>query len=253
MVVLLGLTLSVIYSVVLLGVEKTAMSLNVLGGRLVEVVLPVEIFAQDLSFGSPSNNKLTFSSSALSSIINEELNYSEIIAPMIVPTNGIAGHEDFLYLPGKHPGIDIWTSMEGTGLPGRRHGYPVYSACTGVVSHYKSSNEELEIICDPLPDIYAKLVPSLKVKVLYSHLGDGETGESFHKLKVGEKLIKGEFIGYQGNKSSFVPENRVVHLHFGVYDLSSRGQTPPPLDPMYYIGVDTHKVGQSFSIDNNQL
>lgn len=253
-VLVFGLSLSIGYSVLILGKQRTLMSVNVLGGRLIELVLPVEIFAQDLAYGKTFLNNDYFDTEAgLFESSYPKLDYTEVSAPMFIPTNGIVGHKDFLYLPDTHPGIDIWTNLKGTGLDGRRHGYPVYSACTGTVVHYKPSNEELEINCDPLPEYYSKYVPSLKVKILYSHLGDGETGESFHELRIGQKLKKGQFIGYQGNRSSFVPENRVVHLHFGVYDLSAKKSPAPPLDPMYYIGVDTHTVGQIFSIDNNSL
>lgn len=253
-VVIVGFSLSIGYSLLILGKQRTYMSVNVLGGRLIGLILPVEIFAQDLAYGKTLINNDNFDHQVgLFENYEAKLDYTEVKAPMIVPTNGIVGHKDFLYLPDKHPGIDIWTNLKGTGLDGRAFGYPVYSACTGRVSSYKPSNEEVEIVCDPLPDYYSKYVPSLKVKILYSHLGDGSTGESFHELKMGQKLKKGEFIGYQGNKSSFVPENRVVHLHFGVYDLSAKKSPAPPLDPMYYVGVDTHTVGQLFSIDKNSL
>lgn len=253
-VLFFGLSLSLGYSLLIIGRERTFLSVNVLGGRLIELVLPVEVFAQDLAYGKTLlNNNFLDNEVRLFERYEPKLDYTEVKAPMFVPTNGIVGHNDFLFLPEKHPGIDIRTNMKGTGLDGRNYGYPVYSACTGTVSHYKPANEEVEINCDQLPEYYSKHVPSLKVKILYSHLGDGATGESFHELKMGQRLKKGEFIGYQGNKSSFVPENRVVHLHFGVYDLSSKISPAPPLDPMYYIGVDTHTVGQIFSIDNNSL
>lgn len=250
-IIIFGLCLSFVYSIVLLGPGNTVDSINVLIGRAISIILPSEVYAHDMNFlGFPSD---------ITSIINGDLiisspkNYTseELMYPMIVPTNGIAGHGNFLYLPDIHPGIDIWTNQNGSGLPGKKHGYEVFSACSGVVSHYKEPNEEIEIICDRISDTFKDTVPSLNVKILYSHLGDGETGESFHKLKVGQRVEKGELVGYQGHKSSFAPENRVIHLHFGVYDLSGKKSPPPPLDPMYYIGIDTHKVGQIFNSGSN--
>lgn len=252
LVVICGFSLSVFYSVALLGFENTYRSVTTLGGRAISLVLPVEQFFHNEGYkkvvdSTASNIGTNFSVKGYTGYIDDELS-----PPFIVPTNGIAGHKNFLYLPEIHPGIDIWTNTNGSGLNNAKQGYPVYAACSGNVAHYKPGNEEIEIKCDPIPEAYKDKVPSLNVKILYSHLGDGESGESFHQLKLGQRVEQGEFVGYQGNKSSFAPENRVVHLHFGVYDLSARQSPPPPLDPMYYIGVDTHKVGQMFYTDLEQ-
>ncbi len=217
-----------------------------MGGRVVSIILPVDKFLHNQSFRKVVDTSITNSGRVFSVEGYRGYKDDELSPPFLVPTNGVAGHKNFLYLPEIHPGIDIWTNMDGTGLNKTKMGYPVYSACSGYVANYKPANEEIEIRCDTLPEAYRGKVPSLNVKILYSHLGDGETGEAYHQLKLGQRVEKGELVGYQGNKSSFAPENRVVHLHFGVYDLSSRQSPPPPIDPMFYIGVDTHKVGQMF-------
>lgn len=247
-IILFGLSLSLVYSILFFGINNTVDSINVLIGRAIATVMPSDLFAQNITFIDFARDVTTSSLLGDFMISNPKgLSAEEIKYPMIVPTNGIAGHKNFLYLPEIHPGIDIWSNKDGSGIPGKNHGYEVLAACSGVVAHYKEPNEEIEIVCDRLPETFRNLVPSLDVKILYSHLGDGETGESFHTLKVGQRLEKGDFVGFQGDKSSFAPENRVIHLHFGVYDLSAKKSPPPPLDPMYYIGVDTHKVGQIFN------
>ena len=252
LVVILGLSLSMVYSVALLGVGNTIDSINIIRLRAISLISPVDVYAHTSPFPkiikefSLNSGTSDFQIKRTNNFKSEEYKY-----PMMVPTNGIAGHRNFLYLPDIHPGIDIWTNMDGSGLNGNKQGYPVVSACSGKVAHYKEPNEEIEIICDKIPDYFKESVPSLRVKILYSHLGDGATGESYHSLKVGDRVEKGQVVGFQGNKSSFAPENRVVHLHFGVYDLSTRISPPPPLDPMYYIGIDTHTVGEKFiSIKN---
>lgn len=247
-IVIFGLCLSLVYSIVLFGVQNTFDSINILVGKTISFVLPSEVFAHYKPFTDKSN-RTELSSSINQLYLDTDKNYisENLMYPMSVPTSGIAGHKNFLYLPEIHPGIDIWTHADGKPLENEKYGNKVVSACTGRVSHYKEPNEEIEITCDKLPDIYKAFVPSLNVKILYSHLGNGETGESYHNLKVGQRLQKGEFVGYQGDKSSFAPENKVVHLHFGVYDLASKTSPPPPLDPMYYIGVNTHTVGQTFT------
>ncbi len=167
-------------------------------------------------------------------------------APLFVPTNGIAGHKDFLFIPA-HPGIDIWTNANGRGLDGvTSRGYPVYSACTGRVIRIFEPNQEIEVMCEHLSGEYADLVPTLKIKVLYSHMGDGKTKAKYHTLRMGQYLTQGELIGYQGNISSFAPQNTITHLHFGVYDVS-RGGKGIAIDPAPYIGLPTNQVGQLYS------
>ncbi|MFQ5493520.1 MAG: M23 family metallopeptidase, partial [Candidatus Dojkabacteria bacterium] len=128
-------------------------------------------------------------------------------------------------------------------------GYPVYSACSGMVIRVYQPNEEIEILCDVIHKDYKDIVPSLTVKTLYAHLGDAVTKERYHSLRVGQRVKRGELIGYQGNVSSIAPVNRVTHLHFGIYDLTLPGR--PTVNPEPYIGVSTTKVGQKFSTAKN--
>ncbi len=245
-VIILGLSLSLVYSVLLIGPNYTYRSISTLGGRVLSLFSPGQIYLHTEGYKESSIDNIHYNQDGFSVQGQSDYKESHLTAPLFSPTQGVAGHKNFLYLPGIHPGIDIWTNIDGSSLEGGKYGYPVYSACSGQVMHYKPQNEEIEIKCDPISEYYRDKVPSLNIKILYSHLGDGGTGESFHNLKVGQRVEKGQFVGYQGNKSSFAPENRVVHLHFGVYDLASKQSPPPPLDPMPYIGVDTHSVGQLF-------
>ena len=172
------------------------------------------------------------------------------IYPLVVPSSGIAGHKNFLYNPPFHGGIDIWTNIKGRGVDGKgSRGNPVYAACSGTVIRVYHPNEEIEIKCDKLDSSFKDMVPSLEIKILYAHMGDAVTHEPYHKLRVGQRLIQGEFVGYQGNVSSIMPVNRVTHLHFGVYDLSKRKISL--LDPAPYIGVPTNKAGQIFVAAQN--
>lgn len=246
-IVVLGLCFSFFYGTLLFGVDTTIDSVEALGYKALSLVSPEEKFMAKPKLTGVVDVGEVLSLEQFYLDSRNNLLFQGLNAPLLVPTNGVAGHKNFLYLPATHPGIDIWSNKDGSGVGGKKYGNPVYSACSGVVSHYKPKNEEIEIRCDRLSDIYKDRVPSLDIKVLYSHLGDGETLEPFHKLKVGQRLKAGEFLGYQGSKSSFVPENKVVHLHLGVYDLSVGKSPAPALDPMPYIGVSTHTIGQRFS------
>lgn len=182
----------------------------------------------------------------LKSTTNSEIKFEKIKAPFIVPSDGIAAHPNFLYNPVDHAGIDIWTNVNGKGLNSySSKGSAVHAACSGTVTSIYYPNEEIEITCQPISDYYQSIVPSLKVKTLYAHLGDAISKEVYHSLHLGQKVTAGEIIGYQGNVSSIAPWNRVTHLHFGVYDLS-KGGIPKPINPAPYIGVPTNQVGQIF-------
>lgn len=180
--------------------------------------------------------------------VYQAIEFQKKPSPFVVPTEGIAAHKNFLYDPVLHGGIDIWTNQEGKGVSrGSSKGYPVYSACSGVVIRVYQPNEEIEVECNRIDESFSEDVPSLHVKVLYAHMGDAVTKERYHKLSVGQRLTKGQLIGWQGNVSSIVPVNRVTHLHFGVYDLTRSGR--PTVDPEYYIGVPTTIVGQIFKTE----
>jgi murein DD-endopeptidase MepM/ murein hydrolase activator NlpD len=166
-------------------------------------------------------------------VINSQRDY-----PLAVPTEGYTGPQDYLYHADGHCGVDIWTTLDRNGiLKGSCKGNPVYAACSGYVIRVYHPNEEIEIKCDILDERYNSIVPSLNIKILYSHLGDAITKTSYHNLRQGQHVSKGELIGYQGNVSSIVPKNRVTHLHFGIYELSRKGR--PPLDPAIYTGIVT--------------
>lgn len=245
-VVIVGLVTSVALSSAVIGYDDTILSLNVFGRRSISIVDPPTRTLTQADIASSQSvlglSEYQYNDLELDSNI-KEVQTELVSAPFTIPTNGIAGHQNFLYLPPVHPGIDIWTNEKGTGLEGSK-GYPVYAACGGKVTRIFVPNQEIEIICDRISEDYRDIVPSLYVKSLYSHMGDAVTFDWFHELKLGQRVEQGEFIGYQGNVSSFAPWNRVTHLHFGIYDLNQSGR--PPLDPTPYIGVPTNKVGQVF-------
>ena len=178
-------------------------------------------------------------------VVNQEESY-----PLIVPTTGITPVHQFLYTgpnaEGGHEGIDIWTNSNGTGLSGEIYdkGNPVYAACDGKVSNVWEENGDVSIICDPLDQMFEEKVPSLEVKTLYGHMADQFSDEVFILVAKGDKIQKGDLIGYQGNRCYYAPENRVVHLHFGVYDV--RTAIHKPMNPEAYIGVSCTTLNQTF-------
>lgn len=182
--------------------------------------------------------------------LSREIKKLSDIPPLLVPTSGIAPRAFFLYTgpyeQGGHEGIDIWTNINGTGTDGKTYykGNPVYAACSGVVSYRWDENGDVSIICDELNEIYEGVVPSRKIKTLYGHMADMQTRDVYIYIKKHQRVEKGDLIGHQGNLSFYAPENLMVHLHFGVYDISSYPQKP--LDPSPYIGVSCTKLNQEF-------
>ena len=246
-VILAGFVTSFIVSSLFLGYENTLIGLNVFTRRLIPRENPEKIFAQADSTAGRVLGIEAESEYDTIDITSVKVYESEPEpAPFIIPTDGIAAHALFLYDPVKHDGVDIWTRVDGKGLTGSK-GNPVYAACSGTVTRVFAPNQEIEIICEDIDESFADYVPSLKVKTLYSHMGDAVTGEWYHSLRVGQTVQQGELIGYQGNISSFAPWNRVTHLHFGVYDLTQSGR--PSLDPSDYIGVSATKLGQKFEVN----
>lgn len=242
-----GLLTAILLSVVLFGWGKTSSSLV----AMLNSVAPGSAPDRIVSSSNPQQTEASVlgvadSESAEISVDTPlKLDYHKKPYPLIVPTDGIAAHKNFLYDPVHHAGIDIWTTTEGKGLePGSSRGYPVYAACTGTVIRVYQPNEEIEIKCDRLPEAFASEVPSLDIKILYAHMGDAVTKERYHSMYVGQRLEKGQHVGWQGNVSSIVPINRVTHLHFGIYDLTRSGR--PTINPEIYIGVPTTIVGQVF-------
>jgi len=250
--ILLAILLVFSVSSSIIGINKTASSIKVTFRELFNTNHRNKIIRSNYADSITTNNisnVLGTSHSKYSNLILEDVKTIEpklIPAPLLVPSSGIAGHKDFLYIPGSHEGIDIWTSNNGWGKDGDRFkGNPVYAACSGIVVRVYKPNEEIEIVCDPIDIAYKDIVPSLQVKILYSHMGHPLTHEAFHKFYIGKRVTRGEYVGNQGNVSSFAPQNRIVHLHFGVYDMSVGG-IPPALNPDAYIGVPTNIVGQFF-------
>jgi murein DD-endopeptidase MepM/ murein hydrolase activator NlpD len=173
------------------------------------------------------------------------------IPPLLVPSSGIAPSSPFLFTgplsEGKHEGIDIWTNRNGTGIDGVTYGKgnPVYASCNGYVRTVWEENGDVSIICDELDSIYKPKVPSLKIKTLYGHMADQFSDAVYIYVKERQRVEKGDLIGHQGNRCYWSPQNIVVHLHFGVYDITNpAGQVP--LDPTPYIGVSCTTLDQVF-------
>ena len=95
-----------------------------------------------------------------------------------------------------------------------------------------------------MDDIYKDRVPSLEIKTLYGHMADQFSDEVYIYVKIGQRVTKGDLIGHQGNRCYWAPQNKVVHLHFSVYDVSVLPQVP--LDPTLYIGVSCTTLNQTF-------
>lgn len=170
--------------------------------------------------------------------------------PFQVPTNGFIGS----YVGGygtnmngmRHLGIDIWTSMENGGKVIGGIGNPVYSACDGFVENIEPKNAAIIIKCNKISkDDYD--LPEYDVYTYYGHMGDSTTKNLFIDIKKGDKVKMGQYLGFQGNLSSFYPEMENVHLHFSVF--AGYAETDPQkgaLNPCLYIGGDCSKKGSEF-------
>ncbi|MBU0975826.1 MAG: M23 family metallopeptidase [Patescibacteria group bacterium] len=170
------------------------------------------------------------------------------VPPFIVPSSGTIPVSAFLYTgplsEGKHEGIDIWTSVNGSGIDGGNKGNPVYAACSGEVTYIWEANGDVSIRCDTLDSIYTEVIPSLEIKTLYGHMADQFSNEVYINVALGQRVEQGDLIGFQGNRCYWSLQNRVVHLHFSVYDVSVQPQKP--LDPEPYIGVSCTTLNQDF-------
>lgn len=128
-------------------------------------------------------------------------------------------------------------------------GNPVYAACDGTVRTVWEENGDVSIICDPIDPIYKDVLPSLEIKTLYGHMADQFSSDVYIYVQEGQQVKQGQLIGHQGNRCFWAPHNRVVHLHFGVYDIHTQPQVP--LDPEPYIGVSCTTLHQEYVAGNN--
>ncbi|MBP9759349.1 peptidoglycan DD-metalloendopeptidase family protein [Candidatus Dojkabacteria bacterium] len=169
--------------------------------------------------------------------------------PFQVPSNGFIGS----YVGGygtnmsgmRHLGIDIWTSMNNGGKVAGGIGNPVYSACDGFVENIEPKNAAVIIKCNKISKDYQ--VPEYDVYTYYGHMGDSTTKNLFIEINKGDKVKMGQYLGFQGNLSSFYPEMENVHLHFSIF--AGYAETDPQkgaLNPCLYIGGDCSKKGSEF-------
>lgn len=161
--------------------------------------------------------------------------------PFAVPSVGVVGSQQSTY-SGEHYGIDIWTWWKDGGAISSHRGNPVYSACDGVVYSFQEGNGGVTISCDEIPEYYN--VPERKVYTYYGHLGNTETSELYITVKRGDRVKKGQFIGFQGDLSQFTPGMRNVHLHFSVF--KGPREKDGSQNPCTYIGGECNTVGYFF-------
>lgn len=169
--------------------------------------------------------------------------------PFQVPTNGFIGS----YIGGyggnmhgmRHLGVDIWTTMENGGKVVGGIGNPVYSACDGRIENIDPQNAAVTIRCNKISAEYD--VPAYEVYTYYGHMGDVATKNLFIEVEKGDSVKMGQYLGFQGNLSSFFPEMQNVHLHFSVFaGLSENDPQKGALNPCLYIGGDCSKQGFEF-------
>ena len=171
--------------------------------------------------------------------------------PFQVPTNGYIGSFAGNYggnMHGmRHLGVDMWTTLENNGQISTHKGNPVFSACSGQVDTIAAENGGVTIKCDEISAIFN--VPDRNVYTHYSHLGNAITKDLYISVHPGQKVTKGQFIGYQGDLSSYFPEMRNVHLHFSVFGgLSETDKSKGAYNPCLYIGGDCMTRGAKFEI-----
>lgn len=167
--------------------------------------------------------------------------------PFAVPSTGTVGSKQSTYLDENkgfyHYGVDFWTSTSNGGAISTNRGNPVYSACSGVVESFQVGNGGVTIKCDMIAKSFN--VPAYKVYTYYGHMANGVTNEQYIYVKIGQRVHKGQFIGYQGDLSMFTPGMRNVHLHFSVF--TGFKEMDGTQDPCKYIGGSCTTVGQFFA------
>ena len=169
--------------------------------------------------------------------------------PFSIPTTGTVGSQASTYYDKNgdsiHYGVDIWTNTQNGGAISTHKGNPVYSACNGVVESFQPENGGVTISCDMISSAFN--VPVRKVYTYYGHMANAETKEQYTILKNGQKVHKGQFIGYQGDLSMVTPSMRNVHLHFSVF--TGGHESDGTQDPCKYIGGSCTEVGRFFVTD----
>jgi murein DD-endopeptidase MepM/ murein hydrolase activator NlpD len=176
--------------------------------------------------------------------------------PFAVPSSGVvatfAGTYGGNMMGIEHWGVDIWTTLENNGITPDFRGNPVYSVCSGRVANILPDNGAFTVECDDIQGDYH--VPETdSVMVYYGHMGHATTKELYFNLGVGQRVQKGELLGYQGNLSSFFPDMRNVHLHLLIYTgrVQPFQETGGPYNPCLYIGGDCSRPGQRFEVVEN--
>jgi len=172
--------------------------------------------------------------------------------PFAVPSSGVLPNFASGYganMRGmQHFAVDIWTTTKNNGIIPGHKGNPVYSACDGRVSGFDYDNGAVMIACDDIPSHFN--VPAHKgIVTYYGHLGNGETKEHFILVGHGQRVEKGQLIGYQGDLSKFFPEMRNVHLHFQLWAGGMNFSTNSingPHNPCHYIGGNCNNPGEIF-------
>ena len=246
--VTLGLFITLGIIVIILGPEKTEKAIKSLFRKETYIIS----YKKLLPFPKGESEKRVIEDSGVVVGITRDIRDLSQEPPLFVPTSGITPSRGFLFVgplsEGKHEGVDVWTNSNGTGMDGKTYhqGSPVYAACSGVVKKVWKENGDVSIICDELDEIYEDKVPSRHIKTLYGHMADrsANTNETFIYVHEGQQVNKGDLIGHQGNRCFWAPQNIMVHLHFGIYDITKQQQVP--LDPTPYIGVSCTTLNQKF-------
>lgn len=174
--------------------------------------------------------------------------------PFAVPTSGIiatfAGTYGGNMMGLEHWGVDIWTTLENNGHIANHRGNPVYSVCDGVVTKLHPGNGAFTMLCDDISDKYF-LPAHNDVKVYYGHMGNRISKELFFDVRRGQRLKKGQKIGYQGDLSDVFPEMRNVHLHISIWSgqYEPLAKTGGPHNPCLYFGGDCSTPGSMFKAE----
>ncbi len=174
--------------------------------------------------------------------------------PFAVPTSGIvatfAGTYGGNMMGIEHWGVDIWTTLDNNGHIASHRGNPVYSVCDGTVTKLHPGNGAFTMLCDDIPGNY--FVPAhTDVKIYYGHMGNRDNKSLFFDVRRGQRLKKGQKIGYQGDLSDVFPEMRNVHLHISIWSGQYQpfAKTGGPHNPCLYFGGECSRPGSIFQAE----